>query len=83
MAGSSFDVLSLYKDFRQVICWGADGLVIGFNGSPNANTLKSMMIAVKAKDRTVFDFGWEKGGSFSLPAPAVHSRRLELSFLRI
>ncbi len=43
--------------------------MIGFNGSPNASTLKSMMIAVKAKDIAIFDFGAGEG-RFLLAASA-------------
>ena len=54
-------VTRLYKLYNRISAGGADGRVVGVNGSINPVAVYAMLIAMQADGRTVFDFGCSEG----------------------
>ena len=51
----------LYNFYRRVSGGGADGRVMGVNGSVNPRSVHSILCAMQVPGRTVFDFGCSEG----------------------
>jgi predicted RNA methylase len=54
-------VTRLYKSYTRVSGGGANGRVVGINGSINPLAVYAMLIAMQVDGRTVFDFGCSEG----------------------
>ena len=54
-------VTRLYRLYNRISAGGADGRVVGINGSINPVAVYAMLIAMQADGRTVFDFGCSEG----------------------
>jgi hypothetical protein len=67
-------VARLYHTYRRVSGGGADGRVMGVNGSINPLAVFCMLMAMKVGGRTVFDFGCSEG-RFLLAAALQGARK--------
>ena len=74
MALQESSVAKLYHRYRRVSGGGADGRVMGVNGSINPLAVFGMLMAMKVEGRTVFDFGCSEG-RFLLAAALQGARK--------
>jgi hypothetical protein len=74
MALPESSVAKLYHRYRRVSGGGADGRVMGVNGSINPLAVFGMLMAMKVEGRTVFDFGCSEG-RFLLAAALQGARK--------
>ena len=74
MALQDSSVAKLYHRYRRVSGGGADGRVMGVNGSINPLAVFGMLMAMKVEGRTVFDFGCSEG-RFLLAAALQGARK--------
>ncbi len=82
MALQHSSVARLYHTYRRVSGGGADGRVMGVNGSINPLAVFGMLMAMKVGGRTVFDFGCSKGRFCWQLLCRVQEKPLELSSLK-